>query len=126
MTKAPTTTAFPVTWFEVHTPDPERARAFYGGAFGWTFDNEGLEGYWLVAAGTDAPIGGGIASTGPDHQAMTVFNVQVPDIVETCARVEELGGTVVVPPQVLPTGLALAYVNDPDGSTFGVWTPPAA
>jgi len=32
----------------------------------------------------------------------------------------------VVPRQTTPDGLAFAYVADPDGSTFGVWTPPSA
>lgn len=115
----------PVTWFEVHTPDPTRAKAFYGGAFGWTFEDD-APGYSMIAAGTGAPIGGGIASKGPDFPAMAVFNVQVPDVAAACGRVEELGGTVVVPRQTTPIGLEFAYVADPDGSTFGVWTPPPA
>ena len=80
----------------------------------------------MVAAGTQAPIGGGITSRGPDHPAMAVFNVQVPDVDAACTRVAELGGTVVVARQTTPDGLAFAYVADPDGSTFGVWTPPSA
>jgi predicted enzyme related to lactoylglutathione lyase len=52
--------------------------------------------------------------------------VQVPDVAAACVRVVELGGTVVMPKQSTPFGLDFAYVADPDGSTFGVWTPPPA
>jgi predicted enzyme related to lactoylglutathione lyase len=30
-----------------------------------------------------------------------------------------------MPLQETPNGLRFAYLADPDGSTFGVWTPPA-
>lgn len=116
-------TANPVSWFEVHTPDAQRAKDFYGPLFGWTFTDD-ESGYVLIGQGDGAAIGGGIASTGPEHPAMTVFNVQVPDVAAACARVDELGGKVVMPPQTMPTGLSYAYVADLDGSTFGVWTPP--
>ncbi|MFA5885073.1 MAG: VOC family protein [Acidimicrobiia bacterium] len=119
------TTANPVTWFEIHSPDPTAAKAFYGGAFGWTFDDE-VPGYSMIAAGTSAPIGGGIASRGPDQPARAVFNVQVPDVETACARVAELGGSVVMAKQSTPDGLEFAYVADPDGATFGLWTPPPA
>ena len=125
MTASDTITANPVSWFEIHTPDPVRAKAFYGGALGWTFSDD-MPGYSMIAAGTGAPIGGGVASTGPEHPAMAVFNVQVPDVAAACARVEALGGAVVMPVQQTPDGLAFAYVADPDGSVFGVWTPPPA
>ena len=125
MTASDTIAANPVSWFEIHTPDPVRAKAFYGGAFGWTFSDD-MPGYSMIAAGTGAPIGGGVASTGPEHPAMAVFNVQVPDVAAACARVEALGGAVVMPVQQTPDGLAFAYVADPDGSVFGVWTPPPA
>jgi predicted enzyme related to lactoylglutathione lyase len=115
----------PVTWFEVHTPDPDRSKAFYRDAFGWTFDDS-MPGYSMIAAGTDAPIGGGIAALEPGQRPMAVFNVQVEDVAAACDRVGKVGGTVVVGKQSTPFGLDFAYVSDPDGNTFGVWTPPPA
>ncbi|HUG83423.1 MAG TPA: VOC family protein [Euzebya sp.] len=118
-------TTDPVTWFEVHTPDPTRSKTFYGQLFGWTFNDE-VPGYSTVLLGDAAPIGGGIASTGPAHRPMTVFNIQVPDVQASCDAVEGAGGKVAMPPQTTPDGLHFAYLTDPDGSTFGVWTPPPA
>lgn len=120
-----TTTRNPVTWFEIHTADPERARRFYGDAFGWTFQSD-MPGYDMIGMGESAPIGGGIAAAQPGAPTMTVFNVQVDDVARACDAVEQAGGTVAVPPQSTPAGLQFAYVADPDGSVFGVWTPPAA
>lgn len=118
-----TTTRNPVTWFEIHTPNPERARAFYGDVFGWSFQSD-LPGYDMIGMGESAPIGGGIASNGPDHPPMTVFNIQVEDVDAACIAVTEAGGAVAVDPQSTPNGLRFAYVADPDGNTFGLWTPP--
>ena len=116
--------ANPVTWFEVHTPDRERAKTFYGRVFGWTFADDPQVPYSMVEMGEDAPIGGGIAETEPGQPTMTVFNVQVPDVEAALARVDEHGGTIIVPRQSTPNGLEFAYVADPDGSMFGLWTPP--
>ena len=121
-----TATKNPVTWFEVHTPNPEKAQAFYGGVFGWSFDDS-MPGYSMVSMGVDAPIGGGIVSiTEPEYPAMTLFNVQVEDVQAACDSVVEHGGSIALPPQEMPTGLRFAYVTDLDGSTFGLWTPPPA
>lgn len=117
--------ARPVTWFEIHTGNPERARHFYGEVFGWTTQSD-MPGYDLIGLGEDAPIGGGIASSGPDHPPMTVFNVQVPDVEAACAAAVAAGGTLLVAPQSTDNGLAFAYLADPDGSPLGVWTPPGA
>lgn len=116
----------PVTWFEVHSPNPDKAKAFYGGAFGWTF-NDDMPGYSTVSLGADAPIGGGLAHISePAYPAMTIFNVQVEDVQAACDRAIEHGGSVALPPQTMDNGLAFAYVTDPDGSTVGLWTPPEA
>lgn len=120
----PTVAAHPVTWFEIHTADPERAKAFYGGVFGWTFD-EAMPGYSMISAGEGAPIGGGIADSKGEYPSDAVFNVQVPDVAAAAALVVEHGGSVVTDVQSTPYGLSFAYVANPDGAVFGLWCPPA-
>jgi predicted enzyme related to lactoylglutathione lyase len=118
-------TAAPVTWFEVHTADPERAKRFYADAFGWTYDDS-MPGYSMIQLGDGAPIGGGIAHSGgayPDH---ALFNVQVPDVEVALAAVRAAGGSVVAEAQTTPYGLTFAYAANPDGSVFGLWCPPLA
>lgn len=114
----------PVTWFEVHTADPDRAEQFYGSVFGWTFDRS-MPGYSGVVLGEDAPHGGGIAHTGGERPNHALFNIQVPDVAAACDAVAAAGGSVVVPETLMDNGLAFAYIADPDGSVVGLWRPPA-
>lgn len=119
-----TATPNPVTWFEVHTADPDRAKAFYGAAFGWTFDDS-LPGYSMIQLGDGAPIGGGIVHRDGTAPNDAVFNVQVPDVAAALAAVAANGGSVVADQQETPFGLTFGYAADADGSVFGVWCPPA-
>jgi len=118
-------TVNPVTWFEVQTPDPAKAKAFYGAVFGWTFTDD-ESGYVLVGQGTDAAIGGGIAPIPPEQPTRALFLAQVPDVNAALERVHDAGGTVVMPAQSSPNGIQFAYVADPTGAVRGIWTPPAA
>ena len=117
-----------VTWFEIGTPDPDGARRFYGELFGWSFDLQGP--YSIVSTGEDHKLPGGIQDTRmtPDGTPATyaVPCVQVDDVAETCRRVEELGGRVLVPATPTPIGLVYAHVADPTGGHVGLWTPPPA
>ena len=124
-----TTTGNPIGWFEIGTGDPEAARRFYAAAFGWRF--ELMEGYSIITTGDGHPLQGGIQDTTrpelPEGTPVTyaVPCVLVPDTAAACARVEELGGKVLVPATPTPMGLVYAHVADPDGNHLGLFTPPA-
>lgn len=120
-----TATPSPVTWFEVHSADPDRTKAFYGSVFGWTFDDS-MPGYSMINLGDGAPIGGGIAHSNGDYPNDAVFNIQVPDVAAALAAVTEHGGSVVADAQKTDFGLTFAYAANPDGSVFGLWCPPDA
>ena len=119
-----TATPNPVSWFEVHTADPERAKAFYGAVFGWTYDDS-MPGYSMIGLGDDAPIGGGIAHSDGNFPNDAVFMVEVPDVAAALAAAAEHGGSVVAEQQATPFGLTFGYAANPDGSVFGVFCPPA-
>ena len=119
-----TTTAAPVGWFEIAGSDPAKTEAFYSELFNWTF-SDGPTGpaYRIAAAGEGIPGRVTTAQAGlPETYA--IFSVIVPDVAATCARIEQLGGKVLVGLMV-ETGLVFANVEDPDGNHFGVFTPPA-
>jgi predicted enzyme related to lactoylglutathione lyase len=109
----------PVNYFEIGTPDPERARSFYGGLFGWAFEEPtGPAPYWMV----DEARGGlwDTSTTGGDSWA--IFYVQVDDVAQTVQRSEELGASVVVP--LTDNGsIEFAHLLDPFGHRIGVWRP---
>lgn len=119
-----TTIPNPVSWFEVHTADPDRAKAFYGAVFGWTYDDS-MAGYSMIQLGDGAPIGGGIAHSGGNYPNDAVFMVQVADVAAALASTQEHGGSVVADVQSTPFGLTFGYAANPDGSVFGVWCPPS-
>jgi uncharacterized protein len=118
-----TSTANPVTWFEIHTADPERSKQFYGSVFGWQFDDS-MPGYSMIQLGDGAPIGGGVADTGGKAPNSALFMIQVPDVAAALAAVREVGGSVVADVEATPFGLTFGYAADPDGSVFGLWCPP--
>lgn len=119
-----TTTTNPVSWFEVHTAQPQRAKDFYGAVFGWSFDDS-MPGYSMIQLGEGAPIGGGIADSGGAYPDGAVFVVQVPDVVAALDAAAANGGSIVAAAKSMPTGLSFGYAANPDGSVFGVWSPPA-
>jgi predicted enzyme related to lactoylglutathione lyase len=110
-----------VSWFEIGAPDVEAAKAFYGPLFDWSFAPDGA--YTLITAPGAAGPSGGIFGTGGDIPPYAVFVVQVADVAATAARAEELGGKVVVAPKTLDDGMAIAYLADPNGSLFALFSP---
>ena len=121
-----------LAWFEVATSDPAGAEKFYGSLFDWTFNGDGpaasagMDYRNITASGASQPMGG-IFGTGGQMPAHAVFYILVPDVEVTCAHAERLGGSVVGkhldPGPGAPT---FAYLRDPAGNTFGVFTPPTA
>lgn len=120
-----TATPNPVTWFEIHSADPDRAKAFYGSVFGWSFDDS-MPDYSMIDLGDGAAIGGGIAHNDGKYPNDATFLVQVPDVAAALESVAEHGGSVVADAQKTDFGLTFGYAANPDGSVFGVWCPPAA
>ena len=110
-----------VTWFEIGAPDVEAAQAFYGPLFGWSFAPDGP--YTLITAAGAAGPSGGIFNTGGTIPPYAVFVVQVADVAATAAQAERLGGKVVVAPNKLDDGMVVAYLTDPDGSMFALFSP---
>ena len=116
---APTTNT--VAWFEIGAPDVDAAQAFYGPLFDWSFAPDGA--YTLITAPGAAGPSGGIFSTGGNIPPYAVFVVQVADVAATAARAGDLGGKVVVAPMTLEDGMVVAYLTDPNGSLFALFSP---
>jgi predicted enzyme related to lactoylglutathione lyase len=110
-----------VVHFEVSADDPERAKSFYEGVFGWQFTKwDGPSPYWLIKTGEDSEpgINGGMfIRRGPAGHVNTVAVSSVDDYV---ARVKEAGGEVAMEKMAIPGVGWLAYCKDPEGSLFGL------
>jgi predicted enzyme related to lactoylglutathione lyase len=110
----------------LHTPDPERAAAFYGELFGWTTEDFGpftmfrLPGY--VGGEPYQPVSREVvavmepAGDAPPHWSADFW---VHDADAAVAKAIELGGRTVVPQADSP-GFRTAVLADPTGVTFSV------
>ena len=112
-------------WVDTSQPDPEAAVAFYGGLFGWDFEDAlppGSAGKYFIAR----LRGGDVAAVGSQPQGASrkaVWNthVWVESADEVVSKVIGAGGRVVTDPvDVLDAG-RMAVFTDPEGSAFCVW-----
>lgn len=104
-----------ICWSELHTADPAAALAFHQAVFGWKSEAWGPE-YFLVGD----EHAGGITRGQPGAPAHWLIYVNTRDADATAARVEELGGRVVVPPQQMGEVGRFAVFADPTGAVFAV------
>lgn len=110
-------------WIDTEQPDPEAASRFYGGLFGWTFEDvmpPDAPGSYLIARldGLDvAAIGRGDVAP-----AWNTY-VAVEDADATAAAVTSAGGMVVADPEDAGPGGRAATCEDPGGAAFRLWQP---
>lgn len=115
-----------VVWNELLTRDVQAAKDFYSAVFGYTYAPFGDDySMFEVDGNTAGGIGSmpdGAPAEAPAHWR-TYFAVEDADA--TVARVVELGGSVVRPPQDMPYGRH-ADVADAQGAYFAVIKPAPA
>jgi len=114
-----------VVHFELPADDTKRAAAFYEKVFGWTITNwEGPNEYWLIAAGPDEEpgINGAITPRNMPDQ-VTTDTIAVESVDDSINKIEEAGGDVVMPKQVIPGIGYIAYCKDTEGNLFGILQP---
>ena len=103
---------------EIRTRDLERAKAFYGSVFEWTF-LEGMPGYALFLTGV-AP-GGGLAQCSDATARLGICNyVLVADCAATGALAASLGATVGAKTDVPGHG-SFVESTDPWGNEIAFW-----
>lgn len=105
-------------YFTLDTVDLEKAKAFYGALFGWTFDQAASKVTYAHVADSNPPFGFTKVERARDNPNL-YFRVE--DITATCARIVELGGKAAIPASS-PTGLSCA-VSDDQGACFSLWQP---
>ena len=114
-------------WIDTTQPDVDAALAFYGGLFGWQFDERTPSGSSdrYVVATLDGKTVAAIASPGagrPRTPDWTTY-VAVGSADDAAARVRKAGGTVLTEPADR-FGLArVSLCADPAGTAFGLWEP---
>jgi hypothetical protein len=112
-------------WIDTSQPDPEAAVAFYGGLFGWEFENvlptdSGAKYFIARIRGGDVAAVGSPPAGGPP-MAMWNTYIWVEDTQETASKVLDAGGQVVTEPfDVMESG-RMAVFTDPEGAAICAW-----
>jgi predicted enzyme related to lactoylglutathione lyase len=107
----------PVVYFEIGCRERAATSSFYSELFDWKIRAD--EHSDVVSAGSDVGIDGHIASLGHEPHNYTIFYVSVDDLEASIERAEELGGSRLVGPVVIPDG-RFAWITDPEGNTVGL------
>ena len=107
-----------LNYLELPVSTTQRAKAFYSGAFGWTFTDFGPT-YAATVTG-DSDVG---FQADPDQQTQALLPViEVEDIDAALEAVEASGGTVTLPIFAFPGGRRFHF-RDPDGHELAVMQP---
>ena len=109
-------------WHDLMTKDVNAAKRFYGGLFGWQFENtkRGDRPYVLARLGADPVAGIVDVSALPDAAPQWISFMAVPDIEKTVALVRFGGGKVLAEPREVASIARAAVVSDPQGAPLGV------
>ena len=118
-----------ITHFEIPADDVGRAQRFYADLFGWTVEKApGPGDYYFIKTtnyqGGPGLGGGMIPRQHPQQQIMNYIDVASID--ETAARLEQLGGRVVVPKTEIPGAGYFAVCLDTENNVFSLWEMAAA
>jgi predicted enzyme related to lactoylglutathione lyase len=107
----------PVVHFEINSQNPAALQEFYGDLFDWKIHIVPEMGYGMIdtqGRGIDGGIG---PARGPNQ---VTFYIEVTDLKDAIARIEDAGGKVVVPITEVPGVVTFAQFADPDGNVVGL------
>ena len=114
-------------WVDTSQPDPQAAVEFYGGLFGWEFEDRmpaDAPGNYFVATirGKDVAAIGSQQEGSPPQPFWSTY-VWVESADEAAAKAKEAGGSVLAEPFDVMEAGRMAVIADPTGAVFCIWQP---
>jgi predicted enzyme related to lactoylglutathione lyase len=116
-------------WYELMTPDPDGAKAFYDAVVGWNIDAAptGEMDYRMIV-NPDGGLSGGVmrlTQDMADHGARPIWvgYIGVDDVDASVAAIEAAGGRGLMPATDIATAGRIAMVADPGGAPFYIMKP---
>ena len=107
-----------IVHFEIPADDIQRAKAFYSNLFGWNI--VGIQGMDYMMIDTYGAPGGGMMKRMHPNQQITSY-IGVPSVDEYAAKVEKLGGKIIVPKSAVPGMGYFIICMDTENNAFGIW-----
>ena len=109
-------------WIDLATTNIDTAVAFYGGLFGWTFDDTGAEfGHYNLAFLNGEPVAGVMAKMDEAMPDSWTAYLAVDDAEAAGAAITAAGGQVVVPAMTVGSRGTMLCAVDPAGAFVGAW-----
>lgn len=108
-------------WYELVGPNPAVAQTFYSAVIGWTIADSGMPGmdYRLATAPDGSQVGGlMLQPEGMPFAPGWLIYYGVADVDAAVVRIQDLGGSVHMPPTDIPGVGRFALVADPQGVIF--------
>jgi predicted enzyme related to lactoylglutathione lyase len=116
-------------WVELGTTDPSAAKTFYHELFGWTPNDmpAGPSGIYTIFQlnGRDAAAGYQLnpAQLAQHVPPNWILYIQVDNVDASAAKVQPLGGTLIMAPFDVMDAGRMSVVQDPTGAYFCLWQP---
>jgi predicted enzyme related to lactoylglutathione lyase len=112
-------------WVDTSQPDPEAATEFYGGLFGWEFEDvmpEGSDAKYFIGRINGKMVGavGSIAEGAPPMALWNTY-VWVDSADETAEKVTAAGGKAMMEPFDVMDAGRMAVFSDPEGAVLCAW-----
>jgi uncharacterized protein len=112
-------------WIDTSQPDPKAAVAFYGGLFGWQFEDvmpPDADGEYFIGRirGGDVAAVGSIPAGAPQMATWNTY-IWVESADDTATKVRDAGGQVLMEPFDVMDAGRMAVFADPEGAVFCAW-----
>jgi predicted enzyme related to lactoylglutathione lyase len=112
-------------WIDTSQPNPQAATEFYGGLFGWEFEDvmpadSPMRYFMARIRGGDV---GAVGSQSGGQAAAAVWNtyVWVDDADQIAETIRAAGGEVLMEPAAVGDAGRMGVFTDPEGAAFSVW-----
>jgi predicted enzyme related to lactoylglutathione lyase len=120
--KSPKAPAASLCWFDIAADDIGRAKKFYSSLFGWKIQPiPGMPDYSHIdTGGPDASPDGGLTSRKCEGHGITNY-ISVASVSKAAAKVEKLGGKILMPKTAVPKMGYFAVCLDTEKNAFALW-----
>jgi predicted enzyme related to lactoylglutathione lyase len=111
-------------WADLNTPEPDRAKTFYEGLFGWSLTPGQDESGYLHIQNGEEFIGGipPAAQRNPYIPPHWLVYYLVDDVDASAAKAKLLGGAEHLAPMTMEGVGRMAVLADPQGASFAIFT----
>ena len=115
-------------WNELMTRDAEKAKKFYAGTLGWSFEAMPMPDgtYWVAKMGADH-VGGLFPLTSPQFDGVPegrMAYIAVDDVDARVKKAQTAGAQLMLPIFDVPGVGRIAILREPGGAGIGWMTPP--